>query len=73
MESTILKIFWTLIAWEVEQKMRGAFIAFANLLACRAVSSCSSGENVENVSYLVPTKNGIAVYPVAQHDLPSWV
>lgn len=30
LESTILKIFWTLIEWEVEQKIRGARMAFAN-------------------------------------------
>lgn len=32
-DKTILKIFCTLIACEVEQKMRGAFIALANRLA----------------------------------------
>lgn len=32
--STILKIFWTLIEWLVEQKINGAFIAFEKRLAC---------------------------------------
>ena len=27
---TILKIFWTLMEWDVEQKIKGAFMAFAN-------------------------------------------
>lgn len=36
--STILKIFWTLIEWLVEQKMSGAFIAFENRFACSAGS-----------------------------------
>ena len=33
LESTILKIFWTLIECEVEQKMSGAFIAREKRLA----------------------------------------
>lgn len=33
-ERTILKIFWTLIECDVEQKMRGAFIALENRFAC---------------------------------------
>lgn len=35
LDSTILKIFWTLMEWLVEQKMRGAFIARAKRRDCR--------------------------------------
>lgn len=34
-DRTILKIFWTLMECEVEQKIKGAFIALANRRDCR--------------------------------------
>ena len=46
----------------VLEKMRLACIALANRFACFVISSCSSRGNVEKLSYLVPTRNGIAVY-----------
>jgi hypothetical protein len=59
--STILKIFWTLILALVLEKIRLACIALANRFACFVISSCSSLGNVEKLSNLVPTRNGIAV------------
>lgn len=64
LESTILKIFCTLMEWLVEQKMRLAFMALAKRLACREISSWSSSGRLANRSNLVPTRNGIAVYLV---------
>ncbi|KAH3665715.1 hypothetical protein OGAPHI_003903 [Ogataea philodendri] len=45
----------------VEQKISGAFIARANFCAWRVISSCSASLRSTNKSYLVPTRNGIAV------------
>ena len=59
----------TLIECDVEQKIRGAFMAFANRLACVVISSCSCFGNDANVSYFVPTKNGMAVYII---NIPSF-
>ena len=42
LDRTILNIFCTLMLCEVEQKIKGAFIALANFLACLVISSCSS-------------------------------
>ena len=64
--NTILNTFWTLIEWEADVNINGAFIAFANFIACFDVSSCSSAEHVVKESYFVPTKNGNAFYSIHQ-------
>jgi hypothetical protein len=51
----------TLIEWEAEEKMSGAFMALANRLACLVSSACSYGGYDANTSYLVPTRIGTAV------------
>lgn len=47
--------------WLVLLKIKLAFIARANLRACFEISSCSSRVKFTKWSYLVPTRNGIAV------------
>ena len=53
-DKTILKIFWILILCEADEKISGAFIAFANFLAIFVISACSFSESSINKSYLVP-------------------
>jgi hypothetical protein len=62
LDNTTLNIFWTLMECDAEVNMTGAFIAFPYFRASLSISSCSSGGNVVNISYLVPTKNAKAVY-----------
>mmetsp|Transcript_1819 Transcript_1819/g.4138 ORF Transcript_1819/g.4138 Transcript_1819/m.4138 type:complete len:225 (-) Transcript_1819:266-940(-) len=57
---TTLKIFVTFTAAWVEENIKGAFMARANLRAWFVISSCSSGVKVTNWSYLVPIKNARA-------------
>ena len=58
---TILNIFCMLIDALVELKISGAFMACAYLFACFVISSCSWSGSSTKTSYLVPTRNGIAV------------